>query len=47
MIKKQYPVIKKSLWKSAFWKTGYFYYNNQWSKIFDTIRQYIERQLEK
>jgi putative transposase len=24
LIKKQYPVLKKSLWKSAFWKTGYF-----------------------
>ena len=25
IIKKEYPFIKKSLWKSAFWKTNFIY----------------------
>ena len=45
-IKKQFPVIKKSLWKSAFWKTGYFITTTGGANI-ETIRQYIERQREK
>ena len=46
IIKKQYPIIKKSLWKSAFWKTGYFITTTGGANI-ETIRQYIERQREK
>ena len=46
-IKKQFPVIKKRvLWKSAFWKTGYFITTTGGANI-ETIRQYIERQREK
>ena len=41
IIKKQYPVIKKRvLWKSAFWKTGYFITTAGGGNI-ETIRQYI------
>ena len=32
IIKKQFPVIKKSLWKSAFWKTGYFITTTWWGE---------------
>ena len=47
LIKKQYPVIKKRvLWKSAFWKTGYFITTAGGANI-ETVRQYIERQREK
>ena len=42
IIKKQYPVIKKSLWKSAFWKTGYFITTTGGANI-ETIHQYIEQ----
>ena len=34
------------LWKSAFWKTGYFITTTGGANI-ETIRQYIERQREK
>ena len=46
IIKKQFHDIKKSLWKSAFWKTGYFITTTGGANI-ETIRQYIERQREK
>ena len=46
MVKKEFPTIKKSLWKSAFWKTGYFITTTGGANI-ETIRQYIERQREK
>ncbi len=46
IIKKQFLDIKKSLWKSAFWKTGYFITTTGGANI-ETIRQYIERQREK
>lgn len=32
MVKKEFPIIKRSLWKSAFWKTGYFITTIWWSK---------------
>ena len=46
MVKKEFPTIKKSLWKNAFWKTGYFITTTGGANI-ETIRQYIERQREK
>lgn len=46
LVKKEFPIIKKSLWKSAFWKTGYFITTTGGANI-ETIRRYIERQREK
>ena len=45
-IKRDYPKIKKFLWKSAFWKTGYFITTSDGANI-ETIKKYIERQREK
>ena len=45
-IKRDYPKIKKFLWKSAFWKTGYFITTSGGANI-ETIKKYIERQREK
>ena len=45
-IKRDYPKIKKFLWKSAFWKTGYFITTSGGTNI-ETIKKYIERQREK
>ena len=46
IIKKEYPSIKRFLWKSSFWKTGYFITTSGGANI-ETIRRYIERQREK
>lgn len=46
LIKKEYPEIKKKLWKEAFWKIGYFISTTGGANI-DTIRKYIERQQRK
>ena len=32
IIKRDYPGIKRFLWKCAFWKTGYFITTSGWSK---------------
>lgn len=45
-IKRDYPKIKRFLWKSAFWKTGYFITTSGGANI-ETIKRYIERQREK
>ena len=45
-IKRDYPQIKRFLWKSAFWKTGYFITTSGGANI-ETIKRYIERQREK
>ena len=45
-IKRVYPQIKRFLWKSAFWKTGYFITTSGGANI-ETIKRYIERQREK
>lgn len=46
LIKKEYPEIKKKLWKQAFWKIGYFLSTTGGANI-ETIRKYIERQQKK
>ena len=46
IIKRDYPTIKRFLWKSAFWKTGYFITTSGGVNI-ETIRKYIERQRKK
>jgi putative transposase len=47
LIKKTVSSFKKEfLWKSAFWKIGYFITTTGGANI-ETIRQYIERQREK
>jgi putative transposase len=46
LIKKEYPEIKKKLWKEAFWKIGYFISTTGGANI-ETIRKYIERQQRK
>ena len=46
LIKKEYPEIKKKLWKEAFWKIGYFISTTGGANI-DTIRKYIERQQKR
>jgi putative transposase len=46
LIKKEYPEIKKKLWKEAFWKIGYFISTTGGANI-ETIRKYIERQQKK
>ena len=43
LIKKEYPEIKNSLWKSAFWKKGYFITTTGGANI-ETIKKYIEKQ---
>ena len=43
LIKKEYPEIKKDLWKSAFWKKGYFITTTGGPNI-ETIKKYIEKQ---
>lgn len=45
-IKRDYPKIKRFLWKNAFWKTGYFITTSGGANI-ETIKRYIERQREK
>lgn len=46
LIKKEYPEIKKKLWKEAFWKIGYFISTTGGANI-ETILKYIERQQRK
>ena len=46
IIKRDYPTIQRFLWKSAFWKTGYFITTSGGANI-ETIRKYIERQRKK
>ena len=43
LIKKEYPKIKRKLWKSQFWKRGYFITTTGGASI-ETIKQYIEKQ---
>jgi putative transposase len=43
LIKKEYPKIKRKLWKSQFWKRGYFITITGGASI-ETIKQYIEKQ---
>lgn len=43
LIKKEYPKIKRKLWKSQFWKRGYFITTTCGASI-KTIKQYIEKQ---
>lgn len=43
LIKKEYPQIRKKLWKEAFWKIGYFISTTGGANI-ETIRKYIENQ---
>lgn len=43
LIKKEYPEIKSKLWKSQFWKIGYFITTTGGANI-ETIKQYIENQ---
>ena len=43
LIKKEYPEIKTQLWKSQFWKIGYFITTTGGANI-ETIKQYIENQ---
>lgn len=43
LIKKEYPEIKNKLWKSQFWKKGYFITTTSGANI-ETIKQYIENQ---
>ena len=43
LIKKEYPKIKKVLWKSSFWKKGYFITTTGGANI-ETIKKYIENQ---
>lgn len=40
LIKKEYPEIKNSLWKSAFWKKGYFITTTGGANI-ETIKKNI------
>ena len=46
LIKKEYPEIRKKLWKESFWKIGYFISTTGGANI-DTIKKYIESQMRK
>lgn len=46
LIKKDFPKIKHKLWKSAFWKTGYFITTTDGANI-ETIQKYIQKQRKK
>lgn len=46
LIKKEYPNIKKKLWKEAFWKIGYFLSTKGGANI-ETIKKYIKNQKKK
>ena len=43
LIKKDFPEIRDKLWKSAFWKTGYFITTTGGANI-ETIQKYIQQQ---
>lgn len=46
MVKKEFPIIKRSLWKSAFWKTGYFITTTGGANI-ETIRRLYRKTKRK
>lgn len=46
LIKKDFPEIKHKLWKSTFWKTGYFITTTSGANI-ETIQKYIQKQRKK
>lgn len=46
IIKRDFPEIKDDLWKSTFWKTGYFLTTTGGANI-ETVQKYIQRQREK
>lgn len=46
LIKKDFPKIKHKLWKSTFWKTGYFITTTGGANI-ETIQKYIQKQRKK
>ncbi len=46
LIKKDFPKIKHKLWKSTFWKTGYFITTTDGANI-ETIQKYIQKQRKK
>ena len=46
LVKKEYPEIKKSLWKEMFWSQSYCLISTGGATI-DIIKQYIETQGEK
>ena len=43
LIKKDFPEIRDKLWKSVFWKTGYFITTTGGANI-ETIQKYIQQQ---
>lgn len=43
MVKKEFPNIIKKLWKSHFWKTG-FYISTTGGANLDTIKKYVQEQ---
>jgi len=46
LIKKEFPIIKKNLWKEYFWSRSFCLITTGGAPI-DVIRKYIERQGEK
>ncbi|WP_082398108.1 transposase [Methanobrevibacter arboriphilus] len=42
-MKKEYPEIKKKLWKEAFWKIGYFISTTAGANL-KTVTKYIQNQ---
>jgi putative transposase len=46
LIKKEYPVIRKSLWKEFFWSRSYCLLTTGGAPI-DIIKKYIETQRER
>ena len=46
LIKKEHPEIREFLWKSHFWKTGYFITTTGGANI-ETVKKYIENQRKK
>lgn len=43
MVKKEFPYITEKLWKSHFWKTG-FYISTTGGANLDTIKKYVQEQ---
>jgi len=43
LIKKEYPQIRRKLWKEAFWKIGYFISTTGGANL-DTVAKYIKNQ---
>lgn len=46
LVKKEYPIIKKSLWKEYFWSRSFCLLTTGGAPI-DVIKRYIEKQGEK